>query len=125
PGPRNREGIPMSAAFRSLWSTPGTCVALILLLTFVLLNVLAYRQARAMTRYAQTTKPAVKPEDLSLLGKLRALSGGLLVPKPRRDATPADVGLEYEKHTVTGGSLALDAWYVPHPADRGLRPLFH
>src|SRR5262249_58228451 len=85
----------------------------------------AYRQARAMTRYAQTTKPAVKPEDLSLLGKLRALSGGLLVPKPRRDATPADVGLEYEKHTVTGGSLALEAWYVPHPGDRGLVLLFH
>jgi alpha-beta hydrolase superfamily lysophospholipase len=115
----------MSAAFRSLWSNPGTCVALVVLVTFVLLNVLAYRQARAMTRYAESTKPAVKPEDLSLLGKLRALSCGLLVPKPSRDVTPADVGLEYEKHTVTGGSLALEAWYVPHAGDRGLVLLFH
>ena len=95
------------------------------LLGFLLLNLLAFRQARAMTRFARSGSRTAKPEELSLLGKIKAVLWGVLVPRPHRDATPAQLHLYYETLTFTGNRFALEAWYIPHPGDRGLVLLFH
>ncbi len=115
----------MSTAVRFLVSHPGVWVSLSLLLGFLLLNVLAYRHARAMTHFAPSGSRTARPEELSLLGKLSAVFWGVLVTRPQRDVTPADAGLDYETLSLAGGRYTLEAWYIPNPGDRGLVLLFH
>ena len=109
----------------SLWSHPGVWISLPLLLGFLLLNVLAYRHARAMTRFAPSGSRTARPEGLSLLGKVKAVLWGVLVPRPANETTPALHALSYETLTFAGGRHTLEAWYLPHTSDRGLVLLFH
>jgi alpha-beta hydrolase superfamily lysophospholipase len=115
----------MSPSVRLLSSSPAFWTTLALVLTFILLNVLAYRQARAMTHFAPCGTRTALPEELPFFGKLKAVLWGVLVPRPNRDETPADTGLDHETITFAGGRFPLEAWYVPHAADRGLVLLFH
>jgi alpha-beta hydrolase superfamily lysophospholipase len=110
------------------WEHPWLSVGLTVLALFVLFNLLAYRHAAAMTHYdpdAPPRKPGTKPPSLSWGQKLRLLFVGLRVGRPRSDAVPADQGLTYEVHVLTGGRETIEAWYVPHPHPLGLVLLFH
>ncbi len=78
-----------------------------------------------MTHYTSAAARTQSPERLSLLGKLGVLFGGVDVPRPASDATPADRGLPFEVHRFAGGAGRLEAWHVPHPRARGLVLLFH
>src|SRR5260370_8799116 len=115
----------MSPSVRLLSSSPAFWATLALVLAFVLINVLAYRQARAMTHFAPGGTRTANPEELSFLGKFKAVLWGVLVPRPNQDATPADAGLDYETVRFPSGRHPLEAWYVPNAADRGLGLLFH
>jgi uncharacterized protein len=97
-----------------------------LLLLFAGLNVLAFAHARAFTRFSEGAQRTPRPEQLSLLQKLKVLVTGPSVPRPRNRRTPADVGLRYERHVFPGyRSLPLEAWFVPTASTRGTVVMFH
>jgi alpha-beta hydrolase superfamily lysophospholipase len=113
-------------ALRWVWAHRKRSALLFLLLLFVLLNVLAYVHARAMTHYAEAGDRTDRPEGLSFLGKVRVLCTGVTVPRPSGKGTPADRGLAFEgRHLDVADGTRLEAWHVPHPRARGLVLLFH
>src|SRR5436305_1579766 len=80
------------------WMYPWRTFGLCLLLGFVVLNLLAYRHARAFTRFCpEGDGRGESPEALSLLAKVRLLLGGVALPRPCPDRTPADVGLPFDR----------------------------
>jgi alpha-beta hydrolase superfamily lysophospholipase len=108
------------------WMYPWRTLGLCLLLGFVLLNLLAYRHARAFTRFRPDGEgPRDAPESLSLFAKVRLLFGGVALPRPCPARTPAELGLPFQRHCFPGDAGTLEAWYVPRPAARGLVLLFH
>ena len=94
--------------------TAGVC----LLALFLVLNVLAFRHAYAMTHFA----PAPGRDNL-------ALSEGAGAPPdqglPVVGDTPAWLALDYEVHRFGGAAGELEAWYVPRASARGLVLMFH
>jgi alpha-beta hydrolase superfamily lysophospholipase len=111
---------------RWTWSHRKTSLGLFLLLALLLLNLLAYLHAHAMTHYAPAGTATNQPETLSALEKLKVLCTGVTVPRPSAgDRSPADVGLPFEVHRIAGEGVALEAWYVPHAQVRGLVLMFH
>jgi alpha-beta hydrolase superfamily lysophospholipase len=103
------------------------------LVSFTLLNVLAYQHAHAMTHYVQSggwgREPdgrwKGRPEKLSAWTRARVALCGVKIARPEYDATPADVDLPYERHAVPGQAGKLAAWYVPHDSPRGVVVIFH
>jgi alpha-beta hydrolase superfamily lysophospholipase len=93
--------------------------------SFIAVNLVAYRQARAFTHFAPPGH-RTRPQQLSTTGMIEVLLTGVEVPRPENRRTPADVGLPYERHVFAGGrSVPLEAWLVPHPQARGTVVLFH
>ena len=104
----------------------GLLVGTFLLLAFLVLNVIAYRQARAMTHYTTDREATPKLETLSAFGKAKVLLLGAQSPRPSNRKTPLDFGLEFEVIRLTGAhGLPLEAWFVPHAQARGIVLLFH
>jgi alpha-beta hydrolase superfamily lysophospholipase len=100
--------------------------ATFLAVAFVVLNVIAYRQARAFTHFADAGQRTRWPNRLSLGQKVGVLVAGAVVPRPENHRTPREVGLEFEKHVFAGGrGVPLEAWLVPCDAARGTVVLFH
>ena len=117
-----------------LWvaENPALAVSLCLLAVFLLLNLLAYRHARAMTHFVAANGRTHRSEEwrdrsyrLSLLEKVQLAVNGIAVERPTQDARPDRLGLRYEDHTYLGGAGRLAAWYVPHERSGGLILLFH
>jgi alpha-beta hydrolase superfamily lysophospholipase len=111
-------------SLRWVRSRPKRAVGLVVLAMFLLLNILAYRHARAMTTFAPEGS-VPRPETLSLAAKARVLFSGVRLPRPRNNKHPADVGLAYQVHTLPGEAGELHGWYVPCDRARGLVLLFH
>jgi dipeptidyl aminopeptidase/acylaminoacyl peptidase len=90
------------------------------------LNVLAYKQAYAMTHFTSGTIRTGDPERLTLREKLRALFCGTEIPRPRSSTPPSELGPECRRLTlnVTNG-ITLGAWYCPREAPSPLVILFH
>jgi alpha-beta hydrolase superfamily lysophospholipase len=110
------------------WATthPYKTLALLALTAFALLNVLAYRHARAMTHFVPRGRPwEGKPEGLSLFAKVRALFGGVAIARPANESLPGDLGLVGDVHSYPGEVGRLEAWYVPRPRPKGIVLLFH
>ena len=92
----------------------------------VLLNLLAYIHARAMTHYSAGGERTIPPERLSALDKVQVLFTGVIVPRPANTATPADLGLKYQTHSIPrSGGLNVEVWRVPGHASRPVVILFH
>ncbi len=97
----------------------------ILMLGFAGLNAVAYRQAHAFTHFAPAG-PRTRSGQLSVAETVQVLIDGVRVPRPQNRRTPADVGLNYERHVFRGGrGIALEAWLVPRPDAYGTVVLFH
>ncbi len=107
-------------------SHPALVGSLILLLaSFVALNVLAFRHAWSMTHFIPAGGWRRKPEVLTRIEKVRALIHGVRLCRPQLDQRPDAVGLAYETHSFAGTRGTLEGWYVPHPSPSGLVLLFH
>ncbi|MBI3724296.1 hypothetical protein HY251_10150 [bacterium] len=101
-------------------------LALVLVFLVTAPNAVAYRHARALTRYSDGGTRTEKPEDLSLAGKIEALLLGANVPRPANAVTPAALGLPFETVALSSsGGAELEAWRVPCDESRGLVLLFH
>jgi alpha-beta hydrolase superfamily lysophospholipase len=122
----------MRKALRWVCRRPLRAAGVALLTGFVLLNVLSYRHARAMTTFTpdgwERTAPGTwqgRPSKLSLSAKAGLLVNGVRLRRPGHHGHPGDVGLAYEVHTLPGEAGELQGWYVPREEARGLVLLFH
>lgn len=96
-------------------------IGVLLLVGFVLLNGVAFFQARAMTHFSadgELQRPrASQPWHV----RIGHVIGGVNVPRPRNNHTPAARGLAYETHMITvADGEQLEGWWVPHPESRGV-----
>jgi alpha-beta hydrolase superfamily lysophospholipase len=104
---------------------PKLTAILCLVLLLLLLNLLAYRHARAMTHFVPAGRSTRRPEVLSRLEKVEVLLGGVAIHKPQHDDQPDRAGLAYDPHAFPGEAGRLEAWYVPHRQARGVVLMFH
>jgi len=89
-------------------------------------NVFAFMQARAITRFAETGERTGRPEQLSVLDRITVLVSGVNIPRPVNRRTPGDFKLAFETHRFPSGNGAtLEAWFLPGENDRLVVALFH
>jgi uncharacterized protein len=91
-----------------------------LFVPFLVLNGIAFMQARSMTHFVDAGKRTAKPEKLSLTDKVRVILTGVEVPRPQNQATPTDVQLVYETIIIPIQEESLEAWYVEAPKVRSM-----
>ena len=99
---------------------------------FALLNLLAYRHARAMTHFAPVGHGGRradgwrdKSEHPTLFEKTKLAFSGISFERPAEDAWPNQFDLPYEIHAYAGEAGRLAAWHIPHEHPAGLVVLFH
>jgi alpha-beta hydrolase superfamily lysophospholipase len=92
----------------------------------LVVNGIAYMQARAMTNFIDAEQRTPSPERLSLGDKVWAILAGVTVPRPSNQHTPSDIGLAYTTQPIIASDgVALETWFVPHPASHGIVIMFH
>ena len=101
-------------------------VGLLLLLGFIALNLVAYRHARAMMRFAPGGERTPEVAQLSALQKVGVLFTGVTLPRPENHRTPAELGLTYavEKYPGARGTT-LEAWRLDGRINSPRVLLFH
>jgi alpha-beta hydrolase superfamily lysophospholipase len=105
----------------------ATAGALVLALC-VLLNLIAFLHARAMTHYTDPLGGhTLSPDKLSLVQKVGVLFTGVKLPRPINLWTPADEGMPFAVHRFeSSDGIQLEAWHVAaddHSTPRGRRGL--
>jgi len=68
-----------------------------------MLNVLAYNHAYAMMHFASGGSRTGRPEDLSLVAKLKVLFLGVNVPRPVSDRSPSDLSPDCQVLSIASG----------------------
>lgn len=97
----------------------------LLLVLLLLLNALAFMQARAATTFVPDGAPLEALLSRPLPEQLGAVVTGVRIPRPLNRATPADHYLPFETRTIgLPGGEQLEAWYVPQPQPRGIALMF-
>ncbi len=107
---------------RHPWRTTG----LILLVGFLLLNFIAYQNARAMLTFSSDAERTSTPASLSAWQKLKVLSCGVSIPRPKNGRSPQDLGLPSETVRFrSDDGVGLEAWLITPPNPKGTVLLFH
>jgi hypothetical protein len=89
-------------------------------------NVVAFMQARAMTRFTESGERTARPEQLGLLETAAVFISGVQVPRPQNTKTPSDVGLPFETfHFPSENGATIEAWYIPGKNQRLMVVMFH
>jgi len=102
------------------------CLLILLAVGFVLLNVLAYNHAHAMTHFTTDGTRTSKPEELSLWAKIRVLLTGVNVPRPSSGRVPSDLAPRCRALSISGlDCVTLAAWYCDQGEGTPLVILFH
>jgi len=97
-----------------------------LLSAVVSVNVLAFMQARAMTRFVEAGERTPLPEHLSLFEKVSVALAGVSIPRPQDSITPAKYQLSFETQRIPNASgKSLEAWHIPGRGELPLVLLFH
>ncbi|MBM4261769.1 MAG: alpha/beta fold hydrolase [Deltaproteobacteria bacterium] len=92
----------------------------------VAINIVAFMQARAMTRFVEGGERTARPEQLGLMDKLGVVVAGVNVPRPRNGNTPAQFALPFTTHRIPANDGAvLDAWHIAGKDNRPLILMFH
>src|SRR6185436_10280618 len=92
----------------------------------VSVNILAFVQARAMTRFVEDGERTARPEQLSLVERVSVILSGVNIPRPRNLSTPAKYKLDFQvQRFASRDGSNLEAWYVPGREDRPVVLLFH
>ncbi len=112
---------------RWLWRHRKLSLGLVVLGGLILLNLVAYMHAHAMTHFTPAGSRTQNPEELSRWQKVKVVFGGVTIPRPANDTDPGRLGLPFEVRRLrTRDGLSLEGWYIPPPdAARGLVALFH
>ena len=91
----------------------------------LLLNCIAFMQARAMTHFVTTRQRTAKPESLSLVDKMRVVLTGVKLPRPVNQRSPQDFHLTYEIHRIPITEQEfLEAWFIPAQSSQGIVLMF-
>ncbi|MBI3881895.1 MAG: alpha/beta fold hydrolase [Verrucomicrobia bacterium] len=100
--------------------------ALLTLAGVMVLNVVAFLHARAMTHFQRGGSRTANAEALSAAGKLKVLVTGVTMPRPVNRNSPADFGLPFETIKVKGArGSELEVWRIRVANSRGIVLLFH
>ncbi len=92
----------------------------------LLANLVAWLQARSMTRFDASGARTVEPGSLTTGQKLAVLIRGVSIPRPMNRRTPADLGLEFTTYTIPSvNGRSLEVWRIPVAAPRGTAILVH
>jgi len=101
-------------------------VAAVFVVAFAALNLVAYRQAYAMTHFVTGGPRTGNAETLSLGQKLKTLFCGVDLPRPRTTLSPTNLGPACRSLTIPGtNGVRLGAWYCPASPESPLVILFH
>jgi dipeptidyl aminopeptidase/acylaminoacyl peptidase len=93
---------------------------------FVSVNILAFMQARAMTRFVEDGERTARPEQLNLFERVSVILSGVNIPRPRGFSTPAKYNLDFQVHRfASSNGSTLESWYVPGKENLPLVLLFH
>ena len=104
----------------------GLSLSLLFLAGFGALNLLAYRHARAMLRYAPGGTRTEKPEALAPLAKLRVLLAGVRLPRPADERPPAALAPDAQALAIdVPGGIQLSAWFAGQGPHAPLAIFFH
>ncbi|NJR40439.1 MAG: hypothetical protein HC781_18415 [Leptolyngbyaceae cyanobacterium CSU_1_4] len=99
-----------------LGRSPLCPLLLLVALPFIVLNGVAFMQARSMTHFVSVGQRTAKPEKLSLTDKIRVILTGVEIPRPENQITPQEIQLVYETHRIAISKASeenLEAWYIP------------
>ena len=89
-------------------------------------NILAFMQARAMTRFTEHGARTAAPERLSMLDRFAVVLSGVSIPRPSNKRTPGDLNLSFDtRRFLNGDGEMLEAWFLPGKSDRLVVALFH
>jgi alpha-beta hydrolase superfamily lysophospholipase len=111
---------------RWLWNHRRLSLAAALLLALILVNLVAFMHAYAMTHFTTSGVKTRKPDALSGWEKLQVLFTGVNIPRPVNTRTPQSVGLPFTVHRFNStDGLALEAWHVICSPSKGLVLMFH
>jgi uncharacterized protein len=111
----------------SLRDRPFRIVLILIALPFLVLNGVAFMQARSMTHFVSAEQRTAKPEKLSLPDKVRVILTGVEIPRPENQITPQKFQLDSETRHIPISKASeenLEAWYIPAQKSRGLVLLF-
>ncbi len=101
-------------------------LVVLLVVGFVLLNILAYNHAYAMTHFSQGGTRTGKPEQLFAFSRLKVLVTGVNLPRPVTRRLPGDLDPNCKELTIPGFyDLRLSAWYVTRGDAAPLVIFFH
>jgi alpha-beta hydrolase superfamily lysophospholipase len=116
----------MKKSCRWLWKHRKLTVSVSLLLIFLLLNLVAYLHAYAMTHFTTGGDRTNNPENLSVWQKGWVLLTGVNIPRPTNSATPESIGLAFTVHRFqSADGMDLEAWHVPQANPHGIVVAFH
>jgi dipeptidyl aminopeptidase/acylaminoacyl peptidase len=97
-----------------------------LLSAVVSVNILAFMQGTAMTRFVEDGERTARPEQLNLFERVSVILSGVNIPRPRGLSTPAKYKLDFQVHRFANSTNAtLEAWHVPGKENLPLVLLFH
>lgn len=97
----------------------------LILLGLLLVNGIAWLQARAMTHFAPGGQSLDQLASAPLTDKLWMLASGVKLPRPENHHTPRDQSLPFEvRYIPLPNNERLEAWFVPHPQPRGVVLMF-
>lgn len=92
----------------------------------VVVNVVSFFQAWAMTHFVEAGTRTSSVENLSHLQKLKVLLTGVRLPRPSCLHHPGDLGFQYEALRLIGAKgLEIEVWRIPKAQAKGVVLLFH
>jgi alpha-beta hydrolase superfamily lysophospholipase len=107
-----------------------TCLkwfAILALVFFAGLNVMAFRHAWAMTHFQDVPAKTRQAETLSRCEKAGVLLAGVKLPRPVNKSTPLDAGMPFDTLRVPGSKdVGIEVWRIPATNSARLKVLvFH
>lgn len=108
---------------RSLWRR---AFVLMLLMTVLGVNGLAFVQAWSMTHFVAHGTRTERPEALSLRQKIWVALTGVSIPRPQNAVDPSSAGLSFQTTHVLADAVDLEVWSIRADGrPRGLVLMYH
>ena len=110
-----------------LKKTPWRAALALCAAGFLILNIVAFMHARAMTHYVSEGRRTDRPDQLSSWEKVKVLFTGVTLPRPINRRFPSDDNLPFETVMLNAApGVRLEAWRIAATAEpaRGIVIMF-
>jgi len=115
----------LKKSLRWMWQHRKLTVSVFLAAALILINIVAYNHAYAMTHFRDGGAKTGNPETLSFAEKMHALVLGVNIPRPVNQKTPESLGLPFMTELFQGTDGKLESWRIEHPRSTGTVLLVH